>query len=254
MGMYPESPLFLPAGKKAGCLYRTTGYGKVFAPMAERVKIATRAEIRERINPALSNRRYIPHIFDQNGDNSCAAEETALAIATTQVRQGGPFVLLNPLSMYAFTSGGRNAGSSILDNWAFARDRGCLPEAVWPRSKGWNAKAPQELWDRFGVHFRLGEVYDAGSALEVATALTEQCVVGFGYDIGRDGHSCLLDHLLDEDTAEFANSWDETWDDEGFGRIKLRSINFGYGALAARTATICPGHILEEIAAYANAG
>ncbi|NQU11866.1 hypothetical protein HQ590_13815 [bacterium] len=246
MSLLTETPLIVPPGKGKGCLYRASGYGKLFAPMGEQVKIATMDEIRERINPMLSTRPYVKTILDQGSVGSCAAEMTAQAIMTTRVKAGQQHVVLNPWSIYATTSGGRDRGSSIDDNLRFAQKFGCLPEAVWPRSKGWREKPPQELFDRFGIHFRLQEVYDVGSTLETATALTEQFVVGFGWD----GHSSMLDDLLDEDTGEYANSWDESFGDNGFGRIKLRSINYGYGAIAVRTTTVCPRHVLDEIEAY----
>jgi hypothetical protein len=245
MAIYTETPLSVPPGKKKGCLRRKTAFGKVFAPMAEKVEVLPWGEIRERIHEALSNRRHVKQILDQDGAGSCAAEKTAQAIMTTRVKAGQPHVLLNPWSIYNTTSGGRDNGSSIDENLEFARTRGCLPEAVWPRSKGWRKDPPRELWDRFGKHFRLEEVYDIGSTQETATALIEQNVVGFGWD----GHACMMNALLHEDSAEYANSWGD-WGDEGFGTIRLRSVNYGYGCFAVRTATVCPQNVLDEIASY----
>jgi hypothetical protein len=243
-----ETPLIMPEGKKKGCLLRRTAFGKVFAPMAEKVKLLEWDEIRRLVHRDRSNRRHIWYINDQDGVGSCGCEQTAKCIETLQAKAGQLRVPLNPLSIYNTTAHGRDNGSSLDENWEFARTRGCLPEAVWPRSKGWREDPPEELWDRFGKHFRLGEGYDIGSTQETATALIEQYVVGFGWD----GHSCMLDHLFDENLAEYANSWDRTWGDEGFGTIRLRSINYGYGCLAARTATVCPQRVLDDIVEYAQ--
>ena len=249
MVTHAETPLVVPPGKKTGCLLRGTAFGRVFAPMAENVRILPWEEIRQRIDPALGFRPYLKVTLDQNSAGSCATESTSQGIMGTRVKRGGPHVTLNPWSMYQSTSGGRDNGSNIDDNLAFASKYGCLPEAVWPRSKGWRATPPQSLWEEFGQHFKVDEVYDIGSIQEVATALIEQYAVVYGWN----GHSCLLTELLDEDTAEYKNSWGSDWGDDGYGKIKLRSINFGYGAWAVRTTTICPPEVIEAIRNYTGA-
>ncbi len=248
MVAHVETPLIPPPGKKLGCLERIAPFGKLFKPMAETVKVLSWDEIRDRIDPVLSNRPYVDARLDQDGVGSCAFEMTAGAVMTSRKKRGEQHVLLNPWSGYCYTSGGVDRGSNVDANMRFAKDSGILPMAVWPRSMGWRKKPPQELYDRFGVHFRPDEVYDIKNTREVATALIEQRVVGFGWQ----GHSCLLVELLDKDTALYANSWGADWGDDGFGVIKLRSINFGYGAHAVRTTTICPQSVYDDIAEYAH--
>jgi len=241
---YSETPLIAPPGKRKGCLRRTDSFGSRFKPMADQTRILSWEEIKHRMHSALSLRPFVRQILDQDGVGSCAAEAVTQAIMTTRVKAGQPHVLLNPWSIYQETSGGRDRGSNIGDNIAFATEQGCLPKAVWPRSKGWRTKPPQELWDRYGKHFRLDEVGEIGEAQETASALVDAFAIVFGWQ----GHSCMLDHLLDEDTAEYANSWKQTWGDEGFGKVYLRSINYGYGQFAVRTTTICPKRVLDELA------
>jgi hypothetical protein len=248
MATHAETPLIVPPGKKKGCLLRKSTFGELFAPMQdqETVQPATWDEIRMRISPVLSSRPFVQKILDQDGVGSCATEVVAQAIRTTLRRMGQETVELNPWSIYAHTSGGVDRGSSLDANLDWASTFGCLPTLVWPRSKGWRVKPPQALFDQFGVHFRITEAYDIGSMLETATALTERCTVAFGWQ----GHACLLTELLDEWTAEYANSWHKSWGDEGFGTIKLRSINYGYGAWAVRSVTVPPASVLEEIKRY----
>ena len=248
MVTHVETPLIIPEGKKLGCLERIAPFGKLFKPMSETVKVLSWDEIRDRIDPVLSLRPYVDHIFDQDGVGSCACEAATQAVQISRAKRGFPFVLLNPWSIYCYTSGGSDRGSNIDANLRFAQDNGILPMAVWPRSMGWRKKPPQKLYDRFGVHFRPDEVYDTSDTKQVATALTEQDAVPFGWQ----GHSCVLDHLLDDTFGEYANSWARTWGDKGFGKIKLRSIQFNYGAYGVRTTTVCPASVYEDIAEYAR--
>jgi len=55
----------------------------------------------------------------------------------------------------------------------------------------------------------------------------------------------------DLDWGKYLNSWKETWGDKGRGMIRFRSINYGYGAVAARTTRICPDSVYREIEEYA---
>jgi hypothetical protein len=174
-------------------------------------------------------------IKDQDGVGSCATESTSQAVEITRAFDGMPWVELNPWSIYCFTSGGRDNGSSIDENLVHVRQYGICPEAVWPRSKGWSAKPDKDAMEAAKL-FKIDEFYDLTTTEEIGTAL----LLGFAVVFGWNGHSCVLTELLSASpsTAKYANSWSPQWGDEGFGTINLSSINFQYGAFAVRTITV----------------
>ena len=181
----------------------------------------------------MSLRSKVKQIFDQGSNGSCATESTTQSEQIVRAVAGQPFVLLNPLSIYRVTSGGRDRGSSIDENLMFARETGILPESYWPRSKGFRA-TPPDGWQDVAAKYRIDEFFDIGSIDEVGTALLRGLPVVFGWQ----GHSCVLVELLSDTEAVYANSWSKEWGDSGFGTIALSKINFSYGAFATRTAVV----------------
>lgn len=221
-----------PPGKKFGIvLPRVSRYGQVCGLLSEHIDVIPKEEWAGLIPEAPNLRSHVDDILDQDGVGSCATEATAQSVMILRSWQNQQHVDLNPWSIYCFTSGGWDQGSNIDTNLVQARDVGILPTSIWPRSKGWRTKPPRALLEAEAVKYRIDEFYDLGTVAEVGTAL----LLGFPVVFGWKGHSCVLDRLLDPETAEYANSWDESWGDDGFGTIKLRSINFGYGLFAVRT-------------------
>lgn len=177
-------------------------------------------------------RPYVNQILDQNGVGSCATESTTQGEMIAREFGNQPFELLNPWFIYHHTSGGRDRGSNIDSNLVFARDKGIVPESVWPRSKGFRAKPTAAAYEA-ALKYRIEEFFDITSVEEVGTALLSGMAVVFGWS----GHSCIMTSLKSETTAEYANSWAPTWGDKGFGTIRLASINWSYGAFAIRSVT-----------------
>ena len=80
--------------------------------------------------------------------------------------------------------------------------------------------------------YRLREFWDIGSIEEAATCLLS----GFAFVFGWDGHSCVGTELLNEQgDFLYANSWDESWGDNGFGTLNLSAVWLQYGAFGYRT-------------------
>jgi len=174
---------------------------------------------------------HVDQILDQNGVGSCATESSAQAIHICRSLQGLEHVLLNPWSIYCFTSGGRDGGSNIDTNLDWLRKTGALPEDIWPRSKGWRTRPSDELLEKEASKYRIQEYFDCTTVDEVGTALIKGMPVVFGWS----GHSCVLTHLKSRTHADYANSWHKSWGNNGYGSLRLSAINFGYGAFAVRT-------------------
>jgi len=226
------SQLIIPEGKKTGCLPRVSKVGELCDKLEDRMEVIPQSEWGDWIgNGDLDLGEHVDNILDQNGVGSCATESTAQGIMICRSLQGLPHVLLNPWSMYCFTSGGRDGGSNIDTNLDHARRIGILPMDVWPRSKGWRSKPSDDLMDKEASKYRIHEFFDCATIDEVGTALIRGMPVVFGWS----GHSCILTDLLDRNNARYANSWHESWGDNGFGTVRLSAINFGYGAFAVRT-------------------
>lgn len=224
--------LIIPEGKKTGCLLRASKVGELCDRLGDRMEIIDPDDWGDWLgNGDLDMRDHVHDILDQDGVGSCATESASQGIMICRSMAGLDHVLLNPWSMYAFTSGGRDGGSNIDTNLAHCRDVGVLPMDIWPRSKGWRTRPPESLLESEASKYRIHEFFDCTSVEEVGTALIRGMPVVYGWS----GHSCIMTQLSSRDEADYCNSWHESWGDKGFGKIKLRSINFGYGAFAVRT-------------------
>ncbi len=222
-----ETPLIVPPGKKTGCLPRVSQFGEMCEPFASAIEVIPRDKWAGLIGK-VDLRPQVKVVLDQDNVGSCATEATAGAAMIVRSVAGQPHVLLNPWSIYRVTSGGSDRGSNIDSNLVFARDTGILPEEYWPRSKGWRATPPSG-WEQVATKYRIAEFFDCANSAEIGTAL----LLGFPVVFGWQGHSCVLTSLLSTTVAAYLNSWGN-WGDQGFGKIKLNSINYGYGAWALR--------------------
>ena len=223
--------LITPPGKKKGCLPRRHPFATrcpAFGDHFNTIPVGDWPELLK-VKPPL--RPFVPDIKDQDGRGSCATESTTQGLQTNRSTRGLPFIELSPWSIYCFTSGGRDQGSSIDDNLEHARDVGIMPASIWPRSKGWRAKPPKLLLEEHASQFRIEEFWDINNIEEIGTAL----LLGFPVVFGWSGHSVMFCDLLDVNTGEYANSWGRDWGDNGFGKLSLRSVNFKYGCFALRT-------------------
>jgi len=219
-----------------GCNRRETRFGEVCGAFSDNLDTWNDDVCREMIEHGVSMKSHIREVKDQGQNGSCATESTTGSVQLIREFNGREFVKLNPLSLYAFTHAsnrGGGGGSSIDSNLARARDEGILPESVWPRSKGWHEKPPQDLMEEHAAKYRIDEFWDVGNISEVRTALLAQLPVVFGWR----GHSCCLVELISMEEAIYLNSWGSDWGDDGLGRIKLSDIDFRYGAFAVRSVT-----------------
>lgn len=175
----------------------------------------------------------IYHKLDQDGVGSCGAEGLAQGVmAAHAFALGKAPKKLNPWFMYQSTSGGRDQGSSLPSNIAFARKYGVASEEVWPRSEGWRSRPSREAYEDAENH-RLLEFSVVRNWIEFASALLYGWPVYFGYT----GHAILAVKLLDSNRFRYINSWSEDWGDKGFGTLHKDRIYWNYGVYAIRVVT-----------------
>jgi len=175
------------------------------------------------------------NVYNQSSVGSCAAEGCYKMGETVREKCGRVRHQFNPYAMYHFTSGGRDNGSSLDANIQFAFTRGCVREALWPRSKGWKAVPSDEALED-AERFRYAECFDididsqSQYELEIGTCL----LYGIGVYAGYSGHAIYLTRMISPTEVEYINSWDYDWGNNGFGTIKYSKLYRGYGAFAVR--------------------
>jgi hypothetical protein len=221
-------------------------------------------------------RELVPDGVDQGGNNSCASACKENLTTTLRNGEGRTFIKFNELPTYGRVNGGRDGGSSLDENIAFAAKYGSFPESVVPRSKGWQYE-PTEAEYAEAYKYRLKERYDIDNTsssryyTELFSALvsTDKPAVEAGYP----GHAILLVGLmLEEDAPQAAlecahvlddymlkagllptlssrgglsdkviipwrNSWGNEWGDNGFGYIYASRLAVYYGAFVGYSTT-----------------
>ncbi len=215
-----------------GVLPRASKFGEVCLPFAESgIPIIPRDQWAGLIGK-FTLRPQIKKIKGPQRYGSCATESTTQSMEITDISCGRPWVELNPLFIYQTTSGGRDGGSNIDRNLEFAREYGCAPESVWPRSKGMYAKPSPEAYEAAKSH-KIVEFFDIANEEEFGSALFAPYPVVFGIP----GHSIVAVSLKSPTTIEYADSGGPSRGDNGFLTCSFRNVVWNYGAFAVRTTT-----------------
>lgn len=238
-----------PTWFKTGCLPRKTKFGTLRnVPLfREAIEVMPREEQRLYIPQIQGLRQFVGDIFNQDGIGSCAGESTNQGLSIVRMYMGLKFIRFNPWFTYGRpaaygypqgTSGGRDQGSTIDDNIKDLMEIGPCPHDVFPRydENGrvlhhWNSTPPREAYEA-AEKLKLLEVFDLSTVDEMRTALLK----GMPVIYGSDGHAKCYVKCKDMETGIYANSWDESWGDQGFGEERFDNVWIQYGAFALRTA------------------
>lgn len=232
-------------GFPTGCNPRTSRYGEICGKLEDNIDVITKADdFQEHINTPNEETllRCVWSIYRQRV-GSCATNSSSGAMKLVREFNGLPRVELSAESMYVFTGGGRDRGSSIDENLRHLQTTGVLPMELWPQDEHrWNDKPPKSLLDAEACKYRISEFFDISTIEEVMSALVLNMPVVFGWQ----SHSCVLLKLINMTSAYYLNSWGKGWSQTGMpgiGKINLRSIGFHYGAFAVRSVTDAGGAI-----------
>ena len=172
-------------------------------------------------------------LYDQNGFGSCAAEGVCGLTETMRDVAGLDHVLFNPLGTYHTTGGGRDNGSSLIANMRFAREFGCFPESVHPRSLGYRVRPDGAAYEA-ALPYRIDEFYEVSNRLEFGSALMQR----FGVYAGYSGHAWFTVRLMNKLQIKWRNSWGTSWGDRGYGILNFSRVQWSYGCYAVRTTII----------------
>lgn len=236
---HEETPFIPPDGVRPGLLVPHPSYERAQSiRVAPGFRTIPRSEWPEWIAAKNNNSSYVWNIYDQDGVGSCACESCYGAFKVIREACGLERVEFNPWAAYNLVSGGVDRGSTLPDNLNLLRDTGAFPESVWPRSKGWRTRPPQEAFDA-AAQYRIDEYYQTSSWDEAASAM----LLGWILYYGRQGHALFGVDLLNDRQFRYGNSWGQwgsasPFNDEvtyGFGVDNGASIEWGYGAYAFRT-------------------
>ena len=187
----------------------------------------------ELLRPCPRLQDHVYHVFSQRY-SSCAAESATSGLALVNAIAGLPKVIYNPLSVYVFVNGGRDAGSRLDENLRRLQTHGVLREEDFPYSRGL-VKPPAELFE--GAD-KLGEVYEIYHSSTSRRVRRAKSAVHLGYPVvaGSKGHAVLIVYDDGSNYPLVLNTWDTTWGDNGFGKWDTwEALTGTYGAWAYRT-------------------
>ena len=238
MPMYEEWDIsVVPEGKAMGALPRTDVPGSQCEFFRDKFRqlIVDPKDWPELIKAGGGDqRKYVNWIYNQDGIGSCATEGVCACVDSDREHAGLPKVKFNPWPTYYLASGGRDQGSTLTENLKLARDRGLVPDALWPRaSHSWNDMPPQSAWDG-AKKYRIDEFYEIGNTVEAGSALLTNHRVYAAYP----GHAWQLIALLNTLQGIWRNSWGEEWGDKGYGVISLNQLTYDYGLFGIRTTLV----------------
>lgn len=208
-----------------------------WAEMPERIAELERTKTRiSDLYDKGNNGQPIPSL-DQNGQGYCWAYSTTSCVQMLRCINNLPYVPLSAHSVACVIKNFRDQGGWGCASLDFYRERGCVPQSLWPAKSMSRQYDTPENW-KAALEFRVTEgwvdlepaAYDRTlSAQQVITCLLNRIpVIG---DFNFWGHSVAIADVIDmypskspSDPRRYAtrikNSWTDNWGTRGWGVLK----------------------------------
>lgn len=191
---------------------------------------------------------YVTRIYDQKQEGSCVANATSQSHEIIQAKTFGleNVVQLSAISLYKRIGSSPNSGAMVSDGLKEMQNRGILPLANEENQGRFDHTMPNtgfrtpfpNGWQETAKRFAGVEAYVVRSIGALMTALCRQEPVV----VGRQGHSICYTRPIRRNgrrVVKYANSWHESWGDNGFGYDSQSQISqSARWAFVLRTVTI----------------
>ena len=246
---FPLCPEFIMGDQGMPCFADFgPSYEDLFGVMSE-------AEIREAIDQETAAGGGLDlltgRIFNQKNEGSCVGNAFTKSHEIMQAKQYGlhRVIPLSASSLYQLIGRSPSSGATVSSGIEAMCKRGIIPldtpenrlqfgEIVMPAT-GFHVRRPRG-WEPVAKLFTGLEYHIARSVIGILSALAQGHVVV----VGRQGHSIVYVRVMlngNAFVAKYANSWNDTWGDEGFGYDSRRQIELSANwAVVIRSVVVTP--------------
>lgn len=190
------------------------------------------SDIRRRGNGGL----IIPSL-DQNGQGYCWFYSATACVQLLRARSNSPYVALSGHSGACVIKNFRDQGGWGAAALDFIRDKGIVPQSLWPAKSMSRANNTPENWEK-AKEFRVTEAfvdlqpaaYDRSMTLDQVVSCLLNCIPVIG-DFNWWGHSVCIEDVVDVDSklsvndnnrwgTRILNSWTDNWGTLGEAVLK----------------------------------
>lgn len=202
-----------------------------YKEFADEEEVYTRAQVEEKVREQETSGgtmdELVRWILNQMREGSCVGNAITQAIMILLAKQFGKawVTALSAISIYKQIGRSAQSGAMVSDAMDAVRDVGILPldtpenrekygDHVMPAT-GFSTRFP-DGWKETAAKFKGFEFLVIRNVLQLLTAILK----GYPVIVGRQGHSICYCRVMFRNgrlVVKYANSWDESWGDEGFG-------------------------------------